>query len=292
MILKMKFSKHGKLRENIVETIRPLEKAEEFNFRRLNCLLDYVLVNRPTIYYEFIEKLKKKWQTLVDSQSFHEIPKSIMDVVEQYVTLRNQAELVRLKLTLFIQLIGISENKFVENNPIDVKLSNFTKSAVIPEYNWVAVLSEIIGKRDSIMMYKAAIERYIVQYDTPTISTFDTLEDMREAFLKFIDSGRLGRLRVSSNVEDGVWIQRCDNCEKIESLGDLSGYDREILSSVMCIGDFQVTRLFNEHFVLTRRETIVKGDSYCDFVYHDIRYDKELSHPSKEFFANIPTEEI
>ncbi|MGY5877148.1 MAG: L-2-amino-thiazoline-4-carboxylic acid hydrolase [Candidatus Thorarchaeota archaeon] len=283
----MKFTRHGKLRKDVVETIKPLDKVEEFNFRRLNCLLDYLLVSMPAIYYEFIDKLNQRWHTLIKAKAFDEISEDLQKLIEKYVTLRDQPVLMSLQLSLFIQILQISEATLLENNPIEIPLSNFTKSAFIPEYNWVSVLSDLIGKDEAISLFERAMERYVVKYDTDTIINFENLEEMRQAFLKFIDSGRLGRLRVSSNVVDGKWILRCDNCEKVESLGDLSGYDREVMYAVKCHTDFQVTRLFNENFVLTRSVTVAEGNPYCDFVYHDIRYDKKLSHPSKEFIENM-----
>ena len=283
----MKFRRYGRPADQIVETIRPIEKAHEFVFRSLDSLLDHILVQDSAIYYRFVERLYARFRALVGENGFETKISDVQKLIDAYPTIRDEPELLRLHLCLFIRTLGISELMFWDNNETRVEISNFIESAVIPEYNWLLVLCDLLGKEQAIPLYKGATNRYCVKYDTPTISKFENLEEMREAFTKFWKSGRLGRVRIASDVEDGKWIVRCENCEKIAALRELDTYDRELLDVAECHSDFQVTRLFNENFVLTRTRTIGAGDPYCDFVYHDLRYDKELKHPSSEFMDNL-----
>jgi hypothetical protein len=283
----MKFRKYGHSNTDISETIRPIEKAHEFVFRRLDSLLDNILVQDPSIYNQYVEWLNARFLALVGDNGFETKISDVEGLIASYPTIKDEPELMRLHLCLFIRTLGISELTFWDNNETKIELSNFIESAVIPEYNWLLVLCDLLGKEHAIPLYKEATNRYCVKYDTDTISKYDSLEEMRDAFTKFWESGRLGRVRIASDVEDGRWIVRCENCEKIAALRDLETYDRELLDVAECHSDFQVTRLFNENFVLTRTRTIGAGDSYCDFVYHDIRHDKELTHPSTEFMDNL-----
>ncbi|MHA1907809.1 MAG: L-2-amino-thiazoline-4-carboxylic acid hydrolase [Candidatus Thorarchaeota archaeon] len=282
----MQFTKHGEPNDNVIEKIRPLEKAEEFILRRLNCILEHLLVHYPQDYYPYIDRLNERWEGFIGKKK-RVMPLLSEKVIEKYKNIRLHERLIGLQVLFFIKKLGIKIDDFYKNEPIEIPLSNFTKSAVVPEYYWVETLAKILGKEVALQVFRGGIERYIVKYDTPTISRFESLEEMREAFLKFTDSGRLGRIRISSDIEDGVWIFRCDNCEKVDALGDTSKLDQDILYGAHCYGDFQVTRLFNENFVMTRTQTIAKGDPYCDWVYHDLRYDKKLEHPSKEFMDSI-----
>ena len=34
-------------------------------------------------------------------------------------------------------------------------------------------------------------------------------------------------------------------------------------------------------------KTLMQGDSYCDFCYHDSRIDKELENPSEQEYDNV-----
>jgi hypothetical protein len=270
-----------------MESMKPLDKAEEFILRRLNCLLEYVLVRNPEVYYDFLTLLNQETKKLIHKEYSKFETYTIKKMVSKYINFRDQLEMVIQQFRYYAQNLGVNEKQFNENEEIQVSLEQFTQSVVFSEYLWVSSLANLIGKEEAGMMYRGAIERYVIKYDTGNIPHYDTLEEMRDAFLKFTDSGALGRLRVSSNVENGVWIFRCDNCEKVEALGDISGLDRDILHSVQCSADYQVTRLFNDNFVMTRSHTIAKGDPYCDWVYHDLRYDKKLEHPSKEFMDSI-----
>ena len=283
----MKFKRYGKPATEIIEKVSPIDKAHEFIFRRLDSLLDYILVQDASLYNRFIESLYGRFRALVGENGFETKLSDVQNLITTYSTIRGEPELMRLHLCLFIRTLEISEQTFWDNCETTVELSNFIESAVIPEYNWILVLSHILGKEEAIQISKGATERYCVKYDTSTIEKYESLDEMREVQTKFWDSGRLGRIRIASDVEDGVWIVRCENCEKIASLRNLETYDRELLDTVECHSDFQVTRLFNENFVLTRTMTIGAGDPYCDFVYHDIRFDKELKHPSKEYLDNI-----
>ena len=53
----MEFTRHGMRKEGITESMRPLEKADEFILRRLNCLLEFLLVRQPEIYYDYLSLL-------------------------------------------------------------------------------------------------------------------------------------------------------------------------------------------------------------------------------------------
>ncbi|MHA1934280.1 MAG: L-2-amino-thiazoline-4-carboxylic acid hydrolase [Candidatus Thorarchaeota archaeon] len=283
----MKFKKYGKPATEITEKFRPLDKAHEFIFRRLDSLLDYILVQNPSLYHRFIEKLYARFRALVGENGFETKLSDVQELVATYSTLKGEPELIRLHLCLFIRTLAISEQTFWDNNEARVGITNFIESAVIPEYNWILVLSHLLSKEEAIQISKGATDRYCVKYDTSTIEKYENLNEMRNAFIKFWDSGRLGRIRIASDVVDGVWIVRCENCEKVAALQNLDSYDRELLNAVECHSDFQVARLFNENFVLTRNMTIGAGDRYCDFVYHDIRFDKELKHPSRDYIDNL-----
>ncbi|UCE09287.1 MAG: L-2-amino-thiazoline-4-carboxylic acid hydrolase [Candidatus Thorarchaeota archaeon] len=276
----MKLEKYGRPVDKITEKIHPIEKGHEFCFRRLDSLLDYVLLRHPEIYFDYVDALENRARSLLKREYFESSSERIEELASEYPTIRNQPSLAMTQLGFFLQILDISENEFWTNDLMEIDNSNFHQSAVIPEYNWLDVLIEILGREEAIATYKVAAERYCVKYDGPTITRFESLDELREAYLRFWEGGRLGRIRLASNVENGVFVKRCENCEKVDGLGDLEKYDREILKSVMCHADFQVFRLHNDSFVLTRSKTIAAGDPYCDFVYHDIRFDKKLEHPS------------
>ena len=54
-----------------------------------------------------------------------------------------------------------------------------------------------------------------------------------------------------------------------------------------CYMDFLTPTLRNENFVLTRTKTKMGGHSYCDFCFHDKRFEEEIEQPIEEFWENF-----
>ena len=70
-----------------------------------------------------------------------------------------------------------------------------------------------------------------------------------------------------------------------DAIEDLA--DAELKYLAACYGDFQGYNNSNEHFILTMKHTVVEGYPYCDCIVHDIRVNKDLTHPPREFFDNM-----
>jgi hypothetical protein len=281
----MEFQKYGKPNQNITHEIIPMELADLFIFGRLDCLLGYILINKREIHQEYVEKLKQKLQTLIAEEHFENRDQDILTITSKYDNLLDQQELVKLHMSFFIEILQITEEQFWRSASTQIPNYNFHRSAILLEYNQMLALAEIIGREDAIDLYKKHVDRYIIIHDTPIIENIEDLETMRRRTIKFLERGIYGRVRIVSDVEDGRYIVRRENCEKIETVPDLE--DREFVYAISCHGDFQVTKLYNENFVLTRRCTLAEGAPYCDMVYHDKSIDKTLAHPSKEFIDGM-----
>jgi len=281
----MEFQKVGKPNQNITHEIKPMELADLFIFGRLDCLLGYILINKREIHQEYVEKLKQKLQTLVAEEHFGNRDLDILTITRKYDNLRDQQELVKLHMSFFIQILQITEEQFWRSASIQIPNYNFHRSAILLEYHQMLALAEIIRREDAIDLYKKHTDRYIIIHDTPILEKIEDLETMRRRTVEFLKRGAYGRVHIVSDVEDGRYIVRRENCEKIETIPDLE--DREFVYTISCHCDFQVTKLYNENFVLTRRYTLIEGAPYCDMVYHDTRIDKSLAHPTIEFIDNM-----
>lgn len=281
----MELQKVGKLNQNITHEIVPLELADLFIFGRLDCLLGYILINTREIYREYVEKLKQKLQTIIAEEHFVNRDQDILTITKKYDNLLDQQELVKLHMSFFIEILQITEEQFWRSDSIQVPNYNFQRSAILLEYNQMLALAEIIGREEAIDLYKKHADRYVIIHDTPLFKKIEDLETMRRRTIEFLERGIYGRIRIVSDIEDGRYIVRCENCEKINTVPDLE--DREFLYTISCHSDFQVIKLYNENFVLTRRCTLAEGAPYCDNVYHDKRIDKTLAHPSKEVIDDM-----
>lgn len=90
---------------------------------------------------------------------------------------------------------------------------------------------------------------------------------------------------ISGEDEDQHFINKVVGCVWGEALQQVE--DPELMYFLICYGDFFTPKSKNEHFELTRNETILQGYKMCDFCYHDTRIHKKLKHPNPEFWQNL-----
>jgi len=286
----LKFKKYGKENENLTIEIEPLQFVEGQVFRGLDNLIETIKTSKPDILEEFMKILAAKLQTSTDKSYFVNSSSKLAELVKQYANITKYQELLEINLNFFLDVLGINEEQFWENKMTHFPATNFFPSANRLSYAYISLLVEIIGKEEAIEFYKKVINNYIATYDTNQKGIFENLEKMRESWIRSISSGINGRVRTMSEVENGAFIIRAENCEKIQNLGDLSNYDKDLLSTFVCHCHFPLAELWNENFVLTQQQTIAKGDPYCEYVYHDKRLVGKVEHPPKEFFEKIKEE--
>jgi len=149
-------------------------------------------------------------------------------------------------------------------------------------------LEELIGKNNTIKLFKKNLDNYINTYDLDQKNIYSDLEDMREKTIEYKKANHYGRVRIFGEVENGQFIIRAENCEKIESIKDLN-IDPDYLDVIVCYCHILLTKFWNENFVLTQDRTIAKGNPYCEYAFHDTTIVDEVRHPPKEFFDNMWT---
>jgi hypothetical protein len=276
----MKFQKLGKVNPNMKNEIKPMEFAHTAVFKRLDYLLGYLLDRDPKLQREFVARLTHKLKASVKE-------KGVLDasLLDEYSHLKEQLELAELHLGFSLQLLQISGQQVQEAASVEVPGRNYFRGFLVPRYYQALVLSEIIGKDQAIHLFKAFIDQYTSSLGS-LIEKFDDLETMQASHIEWHqENPETGWIVTLSDVEDGRYLARNDNCPWIEALDDLE--DVELVYLVCCYGDFQYATMHNEHFVITRRFTIAEGDPCCDKVFHDKRIVSEVKHPGREFFEKI-----
>ncbi len=279
----MKFQKLGKINPNPKIEVKPKELFVDGDvFIRLDSLLGYLLDEDPGIQREFVQKLAQKMETSLQAP----VEKYVLDssLVDEFSNLREQLELVELHSNFFTQLLQISAKQAQEATAIEVPARNYIRSFLVPRYYQALALSEIVGKEKAVNLFQEFIDQFILSLGSS--AKFDDLQALRASHIKHGQENiEDGWVVTFSDIEDGRFVFRNDNCLWIEALDDLK--DKELLYVICCHGDFQNMKMRNEHFRLTRHYTIAEGDPYCDKMFHDVRIDKGLVHPPKEFFDGI-----
>jgi hypothetical protein len=287
----MRFKRYGTPRENLTERLEPMEKADEFIFARLNSKFDFLVSDRPELLLPFEERLVRRIEELGVSNRSDQDPLLVAALTRHHPQLPDRQELVRSCLDVFLDALGLSIEQLRSNEEIEVTESQFQRSAMRVDYAYYLALRDLVGREEAKALCQDAITQFVNVHDGPFYRArqFGTLASMRQHRIRVASSGYCGRVRIISTIEDGKFIERCENCEKVEGLAGMEFEDPEVLNAILCAADFPVTRLVNDFFVMTRRKTIAGGHPYCDNVFHDIRIARTVEHPDDDFIAQIHT---
>ncbi|MGC9780663.1 MAG: hypothetical protein HZR80_15580 [Candidatus Heimdallarchaeota archaeon] len=229
----MKFEQHGKEVINLEIKYNPFEFAESNLFKRLSNIYGYVKENKPEIYDELIEKVSQKIKLLPKKDFFTNKSKVIERIAQCNYLLENQDSVIR-HLNIFIDTQGITDSEYWQKNEIKIPAKNFMHSAKDLYFLYITSLVEIIGKENTIEIYKKMIDSYVRKYDTNQLNIFNDLEDMRTRVIRWVDNNPYGRVRLISTVENGRLIEICKNCEKVQYLDDFDELDGDLLYIESC----------------------------------------------------------
>ncbi len=282
----MKFTHVGEYRPEDLEKVQQHQlpdSAKRF-LRKLDNLLGVVKKRQPKILNKYVANLEARYQQLVKRDYLSMRKVDVSPLIGELTNLREFPQLARIYLNYHIQFLQLPEDKERESEKVEVTQRNYLRSALIPQYTSIQVLTETTARDEAIQLFKQHINDYWRTQKADQDDKFQTLEEFREDALQ-VKPEYIGWIRVVGEVEDGKMIIRKDYCYWDVALKDLT--DRELKYLVCCFGDFVGIRMSNKCFKLTMKHTIAAGDPYCDCVYYDTRITKDFTHPPKEFFDGI-----
>ncbi|MCE7744795.1 MAG: L-2-amino-thiazoline-4-carboxylic acid hydrolase [Candidatus Heimdallarchaeota archaeon] len=286
----MEFEQYGKEVENLEINYNPFSFAESNLFKQLTNIYGFIKENKPEIYEELIEKVTAKIENIPKKDYFSDKSEKVIErIVQSNLLLENQ-ELVLSHLNIFIDTQGITDVEYWQNKDIKIPARNFMQSANDLYYTYLNSLVEIIGKENTIELYKKMIRNYVEKFDKNQKNIAKDLEDMRLTAIRWAENNPYGRVRLISTIENGRFIQICKNCEKVQTLDNFDELDKDLLYVECCYCHIPLAEMWNENLVLTLEETIAKGDSFCAYVFHDKSIVDKIEHPPREFFEKVLSE--
>ena len=285
----MKFQKYGKEIPGILEKeidIQIIEYAEESVLKRLNYLLGIIKEKNPNSFLDYIKNHEVKFNSLATNNLLSTKEFDLIELLVDFDNLKENPKIVKNYLIYLLQTLKITEKDEWTKEEVKIVHKNYLRSFLIPRYYNLQVLSETIGRDDAIQLYKIYVTQYINDNLSLKRKIFDTMDDFKEHFEKDKKEVTIGWYGFLSEVKNGKFYFRKDNCLWADVLVDLPDVTLKYL--VCCYGDFQaaITR-GKDNFVLTMEHTVVEGDPYCDCIYHNTNIDWDLTHPPKEFWDNI-----
>ncbi len=203
--------------------------------------------------------------------------KSDFEILNQHPALVNGSKNHVLSLVNYSKYNSSSINDEIEIYTLDI-VRVFTHF----EYCLMESLLKIMSRDEAIEYIKNLSDEVSLSRRNPD-NYVNSFEESTERF-----KNNLGRWRmqesVSGPLDEARLLYKVKRCEWAEALKD---FDSELCYAMLCYSDFQGAQNLNPNFILTRTKTLMKGDEYCDFCYHDTRKDKDLSHPPESEFEEL-----
>ena len=248
-------------------------------------ILDF-LVNSLEGFEDFLNYIKKEKGDIVDAIIEEAIsrPKDVEDfgvqVEGEFNILQKNPVFYYKIINTLLDLLNYSKYKKKPlNEEIIVDVLDLVKGYILFDYLQAISMLAAMSREEAINL----IQKYI----KVTIKSRSNSANFIESLKDYVN--RLKNTTMMWQTHDGILkmyndekiVYKVKKCRWAEVLQDC---DKEICYSMMCYQDlFQVKNL-NPDFNLTRSKTIMQGDEYCDFCYHDERKVKEIIHPSEKFW--------
>lgn len=200
-----------------------------------------------------------------------------------YEILNQYPELIKGSINNVLSLVNYSKyNQKSINDQIDVDVIDLIRTFNQFEYSFMIMLLKIMSRKEAIEYIKRMADDIVHSRKDPSryLDTFDALIDRFQGNLERWQAQDV----VFKNLNDKKLLYKVKKCRWAEVMKD---FDLELSYAIMCYTDFENAKNLNPNFILTRSKTIMMGDDYCDFCYHDTRHEKEIMHPSEKEFLEL-----
>lgn len=282
----MKFRRIGEYRPEYLENVQKhqvLEFAKRF-LKKFDNLLRTVKEQQPKTLADYAVSLETRYKELVKTDHLALRKVDVSPIITELTCLREFPHLASLYINYHIQFLKLPEDEKWNKEKVEITERVFLRSALIPQYTNLQVLTTTIPRDEAIRIFKHHVDDYIREALADKEDRLQDIDEFHEDTIRD-DPNNSAWERIVGEVEDGKLIIRKECCYWDEALDDLT--DRELKYLVCCYGDFANIRSVNKSFKLTMEHTIARGDPYCDCVVYDTRITKDIKHPSKEFFDSI-----
>ena len=240
----------------------------------LETFLKYISDSKPDSLKTVIENLIEKFDEKEDSG---------IKVETKYEILDQYPELIKRSINTILSLFNFSKyNPESIADQTEVNVVDIIRTLNHFEYFFMSVLQTIMSREHTIEYIKRMADDLVHSRNNPD-NYLETFDDVLERF-----QGGLKRWQSQdvtfNNLHNEKLLYKVNKCRWAEVM---EGLDLEFSYTLTCFTDFENAKNLNPNFVLTRSKTLMMGDDYCDFCYHDTRHVKEVVHPSEKEFLKL-----
>jgi hypothetical protein len=240
----------------------------------LETFLKYISEHKPESSQAIIKNLIEKYDSNKDFG---------VNIDTNYDILGNYPELIRSSINAILNLFNFSkyDSKSIEEQ-IEVDVIDILRTMNHFEYSFMKILQSIMTRKETFEFIKKMADDLVHSRNNPDnyVKSFDDLIDRFKGGLERWQSQDVS----FNNLDNKKLIYKVNKCRWAEVM---KGLDLELSYILTCYTDFENTKNLNPNFILTRSKTLMMGDDYCDFCYHDSRYEQEIEHPSENEFLEL-----
>ncbi len=185
----------------------------------------------------------------------------------------------------YLQLISFENKNLSLSNKdiVKIKATDFLRGFLLVHASLLECLAKVVGKNIAIDLFKECIDLHTKEMRNHVVG--DSLDifllsenNLPQQFIGAFDAKCF-------DLKDGRVGAKITKCKFADILSEVKC--PEFAYAIACHYDFIACRCSNPNFYLTRTKALTKGDLYCDFIWHDVRINKSLEHPSEKFFNNL-----
>ena len=205
----MEFKRVGEYRPDYLEENyehQVLEFAKRF-LKKFDHLLRTVKEQQPKTLSEFVANLESRYKELVKPDYLALRKVEVSPLVAELSYLSEFPKLARFYLNYHVKLLHLTGDKRWDTEKVGVTNRIFLRSALIPQYTNLQVLTETVPRKDAIQLFKHHIDNYAREGVANQEDRFQTLEELREDSIRGNPQNLVWE-RVVGEVEAGKLIIR------------------------------------------------------------------------------------
>jgi hypothetical protein len=261
------YNKNAKLTYTILNVINPC-------LRGLELFLKGIKAEKPNSFHIIIDTLKAFYGKI---DNYDGSFKFNYEILNQYPTILNGSKNHVLSLLNYNKYHSESSDDEIEIYSLDL-VRTFTQF----EYFFMSSLLKIMPREETIEYIKKLSDEVSLSRRDPN-NYVDSFKESTDRFKNNLARWQMQECIIGPLDEEKL-LYKVNKCEWAEAL---KNFDSEFCYVMLCYSDFEGAKNLNPNFILTRTKTLMMGDEYCDFCYHDMRKDKDLAHPSEIEFQKL-----
>ncbi|MFC2079542.1 L-2-amino-thiazoline-4-carboxylic acid hydrolase [Candidatus Bipolaricaulota bacterium] len=179
--------------------------------------------------------------------------------------------------------LGVDESVWERDVQTYVLQTRLARAHYVPRYLMVKALVEVEGRERGVDLMKQFLDSEITRLPRPTSPPESIIELRRRDIPWNLDDK--GQDAISALVSEHQCLKKVTACRTHKVLEPYG--DPDLMEVVACYPDYASMRRTNEHFALTRTQTLINGGDYCDTCFHDTRFVLDFVHPTRDVFESL-----